>query len=138
MCPTPCGFCYTRRLGGVRVLGRKQLPSVQDDWCAWLPQQKAQVFAGYVLELEITYNMFSVALNEALELRQTRMLTQSYRAASMTPALCDRLSGHLSAVLRALSEHAKHYGTIPNTAPLDPENFQGPKEQRTARMSALL
>ena len=123
---------------GVRVLGRKQLPSVQDDWCAWLPQQKAQVFAGYVLELEITYNMFSVALNEALELRQTRMLTQSYRAASMTPALCDRLSGHLSAVLRALSEHAKHYGTIPNTAPLDPENFQGPKEQRTARMSALL
>jgi len=120
------------------VLGRKQLPSVQDDWCAWLPQQKAQVFAGYVLELETFYNIFSVALNEALELRQTRLLTKSYRAAGMTPALCDRLAGHLGAVLRALSEHSKHYGTIPATAPLNPENFKGHKEQRTARMSALL
>jgi hypothetical protein len=124
---------------GVEVLGRKQpLPSVQDDWCAWLPQQKAQVFGAYVQELESVYYMFSVALNEALELRQTRMLTKSYRAASMTPVLCARLAYDLSALLRALGEHAKHYGTIPNTAPLDPSNFHGTKEQRTARMSDLL
>jgi hypothetical protein len=37
-----------------------------------------------------------------------------------------------------LSEHAKHYGTIPNAAPLDPANFLGQKGQRTARMSSLL
>jgi len=124
---------------GVEVLGRKQtLPSVQDDWCAWLPQQKAQVFGTYVQELESVYYMFSVALNEALELRHTKMLTKSYRAASMTPALCARLACHLGALLRALGEHAKHYGTIPNTVSLDPSNFQGGKEQRTARMSDLL
>jgi len=82
--------------------------------------------------------MFSVALNEAIELRHARMLNKSYRAISMTPALCNRLAGCLGALLRALGEHAKHYGTIPNTASLDPSNFQGPREQRTARMSDLL
>jgi hypothetical protein len=121
------------------VLDRKRsLPSVQDDWCAWLPQQKAQAFAIYVQELETIYLMFSVALNEALELRRAQLLTKSYRAATMTPTLCGRLADNLSAILRALGEHAKHYGTIPNTAPLDPSNYHGSKEQRTARMSDLL
>ena len=82
--------------------------------------------------------MFSVALNEALELRRAKLLTKSYRAATMTPALCSRLSDNLGSILRSLGEHAKHYGTIPNTAPLDPSNFHGSKEQRTARMSDLL
>jgi hypothetical protein len=121
------------------VLGRKRtLPSVQDDWCAWLPQHKAQVFSSYVQELETVYLMFSVALNEALELRRAKLLTKSYRAATMTPALCGRLSDNLGAILRSLGEHAKHYGTVPNTASLDPSNFHGSKEQRTARMSDLL
>jgi hypothetical protein len=124
---------------GVSVLGRKQtLPSVQADWRAWLPQQKAQIFGAYVQELETVYLMFSVALNEALELRHARLLTKSYRTASMTPALCARLAEYLGALLRGLGEHAKHYGTIPNTASLDPSNFHGTKEQRTARMSDLL
>jgi hypothetical protein len=47
-------------------------------------------------------------------------------------------AAHRTALLRALSEHAKHYGTIPNAAPLDPENFRGPKGRHNARMSGLL
>jgi hypothetical protein len=130
---------YCPHRGAHSVPGRKQtLPSVRDDWCAWLPQDKAEVFSAYVQELESIYMMFSVALNEALELRQARMLTKSYSAVSMTPALCTRLASCLGALLRALGEHAKHYSTIPNAASLDPSNFQGPKEQRTARMSDLL
>jgi len=82
--------------------------------------------------------MLGVALNETLELRHARMLTKSYRAVGMTTALCDRLAGHLSAVLGALGEHAKHYGTVPNTHSLNPANFHGAKEQRSARMSDLL
>jgi hypothetical protein len=134
----PVDFVILRHLG-VQVLGHKRtLPSVQDDWCAWLPQQKAQAFSVYVEELETIYLMFSVALNEALELRRAKLLTKSYSAATMTPTLCGRLADSLGAILRALGEHAKHYGTIPNTAPLDPSNYHGSKEQRTARMSDLL
>ena len=96
------------------------------------------MFSDYVHELECSYIMFSIALDEALELRRARLLAKSYRAVSMTPGLCTRLTDQLAALLRALGEHARHYGTIPNTAPLDPANFHGSREQRTARMSDLL
>ena len=116
----------------------RALPSVRDDWCAWLPQDKAQVFNEYVQQLESLYMMFSIALNEAIEFRHTGMLSISCQTVGVTPELAGRLSSNLSALLRGLGGHAKHYGTIPNTAPLDPANFQGSKEQRTARMSDLL
>jgi hypothetical protein len=116
----------------------RTLPSVQDDWCAWLPRDKAQIFDECVRQLESVYIMFSIALNEAIEFRQTGKLSKSYQAVGMTPDLAARLSGNLSALLRGLGGHAKHYGTIPNTAPLDPKNFHGSQEQRTARMSDLL
>ena len=120
------------------MLQRKQkLPTVQDDWCAWLPHDKAQVFDAYVQELETLYNMFSVALNEALELRQSGLISKSYRAVHMTPELCSRLASSLAGLLRALGEHAKHYGTIPNAAALDALNFRGSREQRSARMNDL-
>lgn len=116
----------------------RALPSVQDDWCAWLPREKDQAFTTFVRQLESAYVMFSVALNEALELRQTSMVTKSYQAVCVTPDLATRLSTNLGGLLRALAGHAKHHGTIPNAAPLDAANFQGSKEQRTARMSDLL
>jgi hypothetical protein len=82
--------------------------------------------------------MLSVSLNEALELRQQGQPDKSFQAVGMTSGLCRLLTQTLAGLLRALSEHAKHYGTIPNAAPLDPANFQGLRVQRSARMSSLL
>ena len=82
--------------------------------------------------------MLSVSLNEALELREAGHLAKSSQVVYVTSALCSPLTDPLTAILRALGDHAKHYGTVPNTAPLDPENFRGAKGQRAARMSALL
>jgi len=112
--------------------------SVKDDWRAWLPEEKAQVFDKQVQRLESKYVMLSVSLNEALELRHQGQLGKSLQAVGMTSGLCKLLAQTLAGLLRALSEHAKHYGTIPNAAPLDPANFQGIKLQRSARMSSLL
>lgn len=125
------------RWGAVH-LGTRTLPSVQDDWCAWLPREKDQAFNAFVHQLNLSYNMLSVSLDEALEYRRHGQLSKSYQAVCVTPDLAARLAGNLGAVLRALSGHAKHYGTVPNAAPLDAGNFRGPKEQRTARMSDLL
>jgi hypothetical protein len=111
---------------------------VKDDWCAWLPRDKAQAFSAYQQELESHYVMFSVSLNEAFEYRRTGLVSKSYQAVAMTPGLCIRFTDRLGALLRALTAHAKHYGTVPNSVPLDACNFQGAKEQRTARMSNLL
>jgi hypothetical protein len=103
-----------------------------------LPRDKDQAYSAFVRQLESGYNMFSVSLDEALEYRRQGHLSKSYQVVGMTPDLATRLAGNLSAVLRALAGHAKHYGTVPNAVPLDPANFLGGKEQRTARMSDLL
>ena len=112
--------------------------SVRQDWCAWLPEEKALLFQYEERELESLYNMFSVSLNEAIELRQARCFSSSLKALGMAAELCKRLTSPLAGLLRSLHEHSKHYGTIPNTSPLDPANFIGQKGQRSARLSELL
>lgn len=112
--------------------------SVKDDWRAWLPEPKAQVFYNLVRELESCYGMLSVSLDEALELRHLGHPGKSLLNIGITSGLCKLLTQALVGLLRALSEHAKHYGTVPNAGPLDPANFQGPRCQRSARMSSLL
>jgi hypothetical protein len=111
---------------------------VQKDWSAWLPAAKAETFDSCVRQLERCYGMFSVSLNEALELRRIGKSGHSCRAVFLIPSLCARLAFPLEGLLRTLGEHAKHFGVVPNTAPLDAANFRGYREQRTARMSDLL
>lgn len=112
--------------------------SVVSDWRAWLPAEQEVVFRNNVKALESNYIMFSISLNEALELRQDQHLGKSLEAVHISSGLCLLLTAPLCGLLRALNEHAKHYGTIPNAAPLDPANFQGQKSQKSARMSSLL
>lgn len=112
--------------------------TVKDDWRAWLPEDKDRVFRSYVRHLEISYNMLSVSLDEALELRQAGRHAKASQAVCVTPELCNRFAHPLIALLWSLGEHAKHHGTVPNAAPLDPANFQCTRVQRTARFSSLL
>lgn len=121
-----------------RALLSSQRSSVQDDWSASLPQAKAHAFDSCVRQLETVYSMFSVSLNEALEFRRIGKSSQSCSAIFLVPALCVRLALPLEGLLHTLGEHAKHFGIIPNTAPLDAANFRGAREQRSARMSDLL
>jgi hypothetical protein len=103
-----------------------------------LPDEKAEIFDAFSKQLENSYAMFSVALDEALEFRRVGLFQKSQQAAGVIPALGLRLANQLGAVLRALAGHCKHYGTTPNAAPLNAANFRGSKEQRAARMSSLL
>jgi hypothetical protein len=112
--------------------------SVQEDWGTWLPPAKAATFDSCVRELETCYGMFSVSLNEALELRRIGKSGQSCRAIFVIPALCCRLARPLEGLLHTLGQHAKHFGVVPNIAPLDSANFRGSQEQHTARMSDVL
>ena len=112
--------------------------TVQQDWRAWLSTEKAQVFREYEHNLESLYQMFSVSLNEAIDLKQAGLAAMSQESIDTTSDLCERLIRPLAGMLRALYDHAKHYGTIPNAAPLDPANYRGQREQRSARVSGLL
>ncbi len=112
--------------------------SVRQDWRVWLPEEKAQIFHKHEHHLESLYCMFSVSLNEAIELKHIGLLARSLEAIAMASELCERMTHSLAAILRALYEHAKHYGTVPNAAPMNPGNYHGRTSQRSARMSALL
>lgn len=112
--------------------------SVRDDWRAWLSPDKDQVFRSYVRQLEVSYNMLSVSLDEALELRLDRRFAKASQAVGVAPELCSRFAHPLVALLWSLGEHAKHHGTVPNAAPLDPANFQSARGQRVARISSVL
>jgi len=111
--------------------------SVKDDWRAWLPEEKAQVFHKQVHELESSYAMLSVSLDEAIELRQLgepgNLCSRRHNFGPLQAADPDarRLASRLVRTRQA-------YGTIPNAAPLDPANFQGQRGQRSARMNSLL
>ena len=111
--------------------------TVKDDWRAWLPEEKDLVFRSHVRQLEISYNMLSVSLDEALAFRQGGCLAKASLAVCVTPDLCNRFAHPLAALLWSLGEHAKHYGTIPNAAPLNPANFQGARGQRVALLNSL-
>src|SRR6267378_3824450 len=54
--------------------------SVKDDWRAWLPEAKAVVFNQQVHQLESSYVMLSVSLDEAIELRQMGQPGKSLQA----------------------------------------------------------
>jgi hypothetical protein len=112
--------------------------SVRDDWRAWLPESKSRLNNNCSKELETLYLMLSVALNEAIALRQQGAFTRSYEAANIAGGLCVRFTKSLDHVLGGLHRHAKHFGLVPNAAPLDPANFRGAREQRTARLTGFL
>jgi hypothetical protein len=109
-----------------------------DDWRAWLPEEKSTVFQCHVRQLETCYAMFSVSLNEAMELWHAGRLPKSCQAVAIASELCTLLTEPLGAMLCSLCEHAKHYGVVPNAAPLDPAHFKGTKSQRLAWLDDLL
>jgi hypothetical protein len=111
---------------------------VRDDWRAWLPEAKARVHESCTLELETLYNMLSISLDEALEMRNRGNLSKAYEAARIAQGVCMRFGQSLEAVLSGLHRHVKHFSVVPNTAPLDPENFRGARGQRTAKITGFL
>src|SRR5712692_8454672 len=87
--------------------------SVNEDWRAWLPEVKAQIFHKHVQRLESCYAMWSVSLNEAIELREDGRLGKSIQAIGVSSGLCRLLTEPLAGMLRtatackALRHHAK-------------------------------
>ena len=65
---------------------------VKDDWRAWLPDEKAQVFHKEARQLESSYAMLSVSLDEAIELWQLGHSGKSLQAVGVTSSLCKLLT----------------------------------------------
>ena len=115
------------RVGRVRRTG-----TVQEDWVAGLPEAKDQLFAFTRKDLEVSYVILSVVLDDALTLCKQERVPPTREQAAIVADLFDRLAGHLRRVLRALYEHGRQFGTLTNVAPLRPDCFRTLRAQQIA------
>jgi hypothetical protein len=111
--------------------------SVSQDWRSPLSAQKSRTYLDTLRDLETSYAMFSVNLDEAIGLRRNGRYGKAQQALSVTPTLCKRLAVPLLALLRAMLGHAKHFRVIPNLSPLNPDNFQQAKSRRAASFNGI-
>jgi hypothetical protein len=111
--------------------------SVEGDWFGDLNVAQLQAFDAYAEELEFSYCMFTVSLNEAIGLHASGSLPKSFQMMADTSALCSRLTALLVNILRSLAQHAKEHGTNPSIAPLNPADFYSDREQRWALKSLI-
>lgn len=116
----------------------RRYESVQQDWRAFLPEEKASVFFFHTGLLEADYGIFSISLNEALGLRFTARPDTLAQELCMVSGCCDRLAVRINAILHAMRQYGRHFGIVPNQAPLEPGNFKGELGQRAARHSNLV
>jgi hypothetical protein len=102
---------------------------VQLDWFSDLVEVKNQVFQKRLRELETSYLMFSVSLNEAIALHHDGFVKKSLDCVEAAAQLCQRLSQLLENLLRGLSAYSSERGTDPSIAPLALTNFQGDRSR---------
>lgn len=122
------------RLGPLASAQRK----VSDDWTAKLPKDKNDLFEGIVQHWEAGYAMLSVALNESFALRRRGELVRARQQAAVASDLARLLAFPLVGALRALSSHARKYGTCSRVEPLNPGFFRGATGHRLASWNSLL
>jgi hypothetical protein len=111
--------------------------SVEGDWFGDLNVAQLQAFESYAEELEFSYCMFTISLNEAIGLHVSGLLSKSFKVMADTSALCSRLTTLLVNILRSVAQHAREHGTNPSIAPLNPADFYSDREQRWALKSLM-
>src|SRR6202011_1709892 len=111
---------------------------VQEYWVACPPEEKDSLFDATLSELEISYGILSVTLDDAFNLCREGKLAPAREQARMFAELFARLGGGLRGFWRPLYEHSRQYGTFPNTEPLRPRFFRSERAQQVARANNLL
>ena len=111
--------------------------SVSREWRIPLSRDKSQVYLEAVHQLETSYCMFSINLDEALGMRRAGRLGTAHQLLGVAAALCQNLVAPLLGLIRAMQVHSRHFGTTPNLAPLNPEHFQNSRNQWLARFHGL-
>lgn len=81
--------------------------------------------------------MLSVSLDEAIGLHYNCREHKAHQAVSITSDLCALLTTPLEDLLRSMLIHVQHSSVVPNTLPLNSDNFRGDRGQRTAKKNAL-
>jgi hypothetical protein len=120
------------------IARKNQRNSVHADWIGSLPEAKMRTFKMYVRELEASYLMLSIPLDEAIGFRKVGLREESLKHILIIPGLVGQFTKHLDGMLRAMQRHVKKHGVKPSVAPLNPANFLSREGSKGARRSQLL
>lgn len=134
-------LCIMRpRGGGELFLKRKSSGrrTVSDDWVASLPRDKFQLFQTVVRRWECNYAMMSVALDEALSLRQRGELVCASQQIQVASELVCRLGATLVGACDAMSNSGRFVAKLPAVHPLNSEYFRGDTAQQAASWNGLM
>ncbi|HEV2490031.1 MAG TPA: hypothetical protein VGT03_09505 [Candidatus Acidoferrales bacterium] len=112
--------------------------TVQEDWIAWLPSEKRAVYEKVARRWEESYAMLSVALNDALSLREQGQLVQARENLSVAAGLIIRLAEPLLLAHQILETRGRLLVVSPPVVPLDPANFRTQIARQSASWDQLL
>jgi hypothetical protein len=112
--------------------------TVLQDWRVQLSREKTALFCSVRRDLETSYSVFSVVLDEALALRRQGRLSVARDHAAVSAELCGRFAADLESMLDALERHARHFANSPASTPLNLEDFRGENARQRARQHNLL
>ena len=79
----------------------------------------------------------ALPLDDAFTLCKQGMLSPAREQAEVFAGLFDRVAGCIRGVLRAVCEHGRDFGTLPNVAPLHAAYFHSERAQQIARTNSL-
>ena len=112
--------------------------TVSEDWLAWMPDEKRQLFDVTRKELETSNFILCMTIDEAFQLCKDERWDTAHDRIDIFAGLFNRLAVRVLHVIRAIREHGSHFGTLPNAEPLSSANFRGSSAQKIARTSSLL
>jgi hypothetical protein len=112
--------------------------TVSEDWLAWIPAEKRELFDVTRKELETSNFILCMTIDDALQLCKDERWDTAHDRIDIFAGLFDRLAARVLHVIRTIREHGSHFGTLPNAEPLSSANFRGSSAQKIARTSSLL
>jgi len=112
--------------------------SVREEWLSGLPEDKQRAFQGVVTQIEASYAMFSIAVNESFTLRRSGLLIRAREQVGTTASVMHRFTDQLSHLIETLVEQARQSSHWPRVAPLNPAFFRWPIVRRLASWEGAL
>jgi hypothetical protein len=119
-------------------LGNRRNRSALSAWLARISAEKAAVYEPSVRELENSYHILSVTLNEGLGMREAGELWNARSVARLCVELAERHGAMLQGALMTIERRSRHFALLPEVQPLDPENFRSEDVRSSCFWNGLL
>ena len=119
-------------------MGKTRKRTILSVWLGCLSAEKAAVYEPSVRELETGYSLMSVALDDGLLRNEAGELRAARATAELCGELAERHAALLCGALETMERRSRHFGTLPEVDPLDPETFRTEAARKASFWNALL